>query len=101
MAPPKHEIITFKVESSLAQAIRLLPNRSAFIRGAILTALDNACPLCQGTGILTPEQKRHWAAFAEHHRLTQCAECDAVYLECEADEPATGGGARPARGERA
>jgi hypothetical protein len=90
MAAPKHEIITFKVESSLAQAIRLLPNRSAFIRGAILTALDNACPLCQGTGTLTPEQKRHWGDFAEHHRLTHCAQCDAVYLECERDKPARG-----------
>jgi len=91
MASPKHEIITFKVEASLAEAIRLLPNRSAFIRGAVLTALDHACPLCQGTGILTPEQKRHWGAFAEHHRVTHCEQCDAVYLECEAHKSSEGG----------
>ena len=90
MAAPKHEIITFKVEASLAQAIRLLPNRSAFIRGAVLTALDNACPLCQGTGILTPEQKRHWGAFAAHHHIRQCTKCDAVYLECEAEKTPKG-----------
>jgi hypothetical protein len=92
MGAPKHEIITFKVEASLAEAIRRLPNRSAFIRSAILTALDHACPLCQGTGILTPEQKRHWGTFAEHHRVTQCEDCDAVYLECVVGEV-------PGRGE--
>lgn len=88
MASPKHEVITFKVERSLAAAIRLLPNRSSFIRSAILAALEHACPLCQGTGILSPEQKRHWGAFAEHHRVTQCRDCDAVYLECDAKDTA-------------
>jgi hypothetical protein len=67
MSSHKDEVITFKAEASLAEAIRNLPNRSAFIRAAILSALDHACPLCQGTGIMTPEQKRHWDTFSETH----------------------------------
>jgi len=87
MGAPKDEIITFKVGPALAEAIRHLPNRSEFIRSAVLSALEHACPLCQGTGILTPEQKRHWTAFARHHRVTQCRECDAVYLQCTTRAP--------------
>jgi len=53
-------VISFKVDAALAEEIRQLPNRSDFIRKAILAAMENTCPLCQGTGIITPEQKPHW-----------------------------------------
>ena len=82
MSVAKDEVITFKAGASLAGAIRRLPNRSEFIRAAILSAMEHACPLCQGTGILTPEQKKHWDTFARHHSVKQCRQCDAVYLEC-------------------
>ncbi len=62
--PKKQEIITFKVDESLSEAMRGIQNRSEFIRAAILTALDSTCPLCKGSGILTPEQRRHWDSFA-------------------------------------
>jgi hypothetical protein len=87
MGSHKDEVITFKAEASLAEAIRNLPNRSAFIRAAILSALDHACPLCQGTGIMTPEQKRHWDAFSETHQIDHCRECDAVHLVCSSEDP--------------
>ena len=82
MVRNKDEVITFKVGSALARTIRQLPNRSVFIRTAILSALDHACPLCQGTGILTPEQKKHWDGFARDHAVKHCRECDALYLTC-------------------
>jgi len=64
MAKHKDEIVTFKADRSLLEAMRGIPNRSAFIRQAILAALDSACPLCRGTGVLTPDQRRHWAEAA-------------------------------------
>jgi hypothetical protein len=76
------EVISFKVESSLAAVIRRLPNRSQFIRAAVLSALEHTCPLCQGTGILTPEQQAHWQEFAEHHSVAECAACGHPYLVC-------------------
>ena len=76
------EVITFKVESSLAEVIRRLPNRSQFIRSAVLSALEHTCPLCQGTGILTPEQQEHWNEFSEHHSVRACATCGQPYLVC-------------------
>ena len=80
----KDEVITFKVESQLAEILRRLPNRSEFIRSAILNSLDHVCPLCQGSGILSPDQQRHWREFAEHHGIRECKECGSVVLVCDA-----------------
>ena len=85
MAPKlKEQIITFKVDGSLAEAMDGIPNRSQFIRAAILAALDSICPLCKGTGILTPDQRKHWDAFSDSHTITKCDDCDAVYVVCKA-----------------
>ncbi len=83
MRSPKTDLITFKVEHSLAELIDCLPNKSEYIRNALLVALSNTCPLCQGTGVLTPGQVEHWKHFTEHHRIERCTDCQAVYLSCE------------------
>jgi hypothetical protein len=83
MGNPKTDLITFKVEHSLALLIDRMPNKSEFIRNALLTALSSACPVCQGTGVLTPEQLEHWKGFMEHHKVERCSDCKAVYLSCE------------------
>ena len=82
--PRKHEIVTFKADGPLLEAMNGIHNRSEFIRAAILSALDSGCPLCKGTGILTPDQRKHWVEFAEHHALAECEDCHALYLVCEA-----------------
>jgi len=86
MSKPKQEIITFKVDTSLAEMMKSVPNRSAFIRDAILAALDNTCPLCQGAGFLSPDQKRHWQKFSEHHELAECDDCHELHLICDHGE---------------
>ncbi|HWR13005.1 MAG TPA: CopG family transcriptional regulator [Rectinemataceae bacterium] len=83
MGNPKTDLITFKVEHSLAELIDRLPNKSEFIRNALLAAFSNTCPLCQGTGVLTPGQLEHWKRFTEHHHVERCPECSSVYLSCE------------------
>ena len=82
----KEEIITFKVDDALAQAMQGIPNRSEFIRSAILAALDSDCPLCKGTGILTLDQRRHWDAFARQHSIKECGTCHAYHLVCEREQ---------------
>jgi len=78
----KQTILTFKVNEDLMEVIKDIPNRSEFIRSAIMTALDNACPLCNGTGILTPKQKEHWEDFLENHTLKRCEDCQEIFIEC-------------------
>ena len=82
----KQEVITFKVDDALCNAMQGIPNRSEFIRSAILSALDSVCPLCKGTGILTPDERSHWDSFAKKHSFEECDDCHAVHLVCEAGE---------------
>ncbi|MBN2255090.1 MAG: CopG family transcriptional regulator [Deltaproteobacteria bacterium] len=78
----KREIITFKVDESLHAIIKDIPNRSEFIRSAIIEALGSTCPLCNGSGMLSREQKRHWDEFAADHRIVRCDECQEQVLVC-------------------
>jgi hypothetical protein len=78
----KTEIITFKVDDALLGAMEGIPNRSEFIRFAVLQALDSACPLCKGTGIMTPNQKSHWDSFAADHPIKECEDCHELHLIC-------------------
>jgi len=85
----KQEIISFKADQQLVEALNRIPNRSEFIRNAILSSMQNICPLCQGTGLLTPNQMSHWKEFEAHHKIVKCEECDEVYLECDNTEKET------------
>ncbi len=85
MKKQKQEIITFKVPESLRDAMKGIPNRSEFIRHAVLAALDSICPLCRGAGVLLPHQKIHWEQFARNHKLEECEACHAVHLVCSRD----------------
>lgn len=85
----KQEVITFKVDEDLLKKIRDIPNRSEFIRNAIIGALGSLCPLCNGTGVLNPNQKRHWEDFAIHHSIKKCNGCDEHFLVCLNSEQET------------
>jgi len=81
---PRLGVVTFKAGPTLMEALRGIPNRSAFIRDSILAALETTCPLCRGVGFLTPDQKRHWESFARDHRVEECGDCHALHLVCGA-----------------
>ena len=97
MGRPKAEIVTFKADESLVSALQGVPNRSEFIRGAIQAALDGACPLCMGTGTLTPDQKAHWEQFAQAHSVVECSECHGRYLVCDRGKGRSGAPSRTRR----
>jgi K+-sensing histidine kinase KdpD len=78
----KREIVTFKADESLLAALDHVPNRSEFIRNAVMAALENTCPLCNGTGVLTPNQQKHWQQFASRHAVEKCNKCHESYLVC-------------------
>lgn len=83
----KGEVITFKVDETLADALAGISNRSDFIRSAILSALGNVCPLCNGTGTLSASQRHHWDEFSRQHHVHVCDECNEAYLVCEHEKP--------------
>ena len=83
MGKQKHEVITFKVDDTLGSVLRNIPNRSKFIRNAVLRALENVCPLCLGSGILNADQKEHWDSFIHHHTIKKCGDCESMYIQCD------------------
>ena len=78
----KQDTITFKVDEDLMEIMRDVPNRSEFIRRAIINALGTVCPLCNGSGMLTPNQRRHWEDFATAHSIERCSKCNENVLVC-------------------
>ncbi len=86
MSQAHNHVVTFKADDALLEALNGVPNRSEFIRSAIVAALDGACPLCKGTGILTPSQREHWEQFAKTHHVRECDDCHALHLVCLEDE---------------
>ena len=42
--------VTFRVDPSLADALRELPNQTAFVERVLREALGRTCPMCAGTG---------------------------------------------------
>jgi metal-responsive CopG/Arc/MetJ family transcriptional regulator len=86
MGSTKQATITFKVDEALAEELRKVPNRSEFIRAAILAAMESTCPLCQGTGFLSVAQHKHWDEFTAHHELRECDDCSELHLVCDREE---------------
>lgn len=83
MSAVKSDIISFKADSALMAALKGVPNRSEFIRSAVLAALENACPVCGGSGVLSVEQRHHFDRFLDDHSLKECEECHETHLVCE------------------
>lgn len=78
----KSAVITFKAEDELLSALENVPNKSQFIRAAVLNALESTCPLCGGAGFLNERQLKHWKSFAREHTLHRCSRCDGLAIEC-------------------
>lgn len=50
--PHRETMVTIRVDQCLADMLKSIPNRSAFIRDAIREALARQCPVCGGAGFL-------------------------------------------------
>jgi hypothetical protein len=48
----RETVVTIRVDGHLAGILENLPNRSAFIRDAIIHALARQCPSCGGAGVV-------------------------------------------------
>jgi hypothetical protein len=71
----KTEIVAFKVEEELAEFLNKLPNKSAFIRKAIVAQLGMACPLCQGSGTVPRGLHAHFSPVLAKNNTRQCDKC--------------------------
>jgi hypothetical protein len=76
-APKKEAVVAFKVEKELADILDKLPNKSDFIRKAIVAQLSMACPLCHGSGVLPKALHDYYAPLVDklRPRPQPCASC--------------------------
>jgi hypothetical protein len=74
----KKQIVAFKVEDHLADFLDALPNKSEFIRKAILAQFGMTCPLCTGTGVVDKGIHNHYEPVIAQHRTHPCEKCRAA-----------------------
>ncbi len=72
---PKTAVVAFKVEAELAEFLDKLPNKSAFIREAIAAQLKMACPLCNGSGVVSRGVHNHYASLLPQLNSRECDGC--------------------------
>src|SRR6202163_2029389 len=72
---PKTEVVAFKVEEERAALLNKLPNKSAFIRKAIVAQLGMACPLCNGKGVVPKGVHDHYAPLLGKLNHRHCDGC--------------------------
>jgi hypothetical protein len=73
--PAKPAVVAFKVEEALAELLDKLPNKSAFIRKAIIAQLGMACPLCNGSGVVARGLHDHYTALLGRLNSKACDNC--------------------------
>jgi hypothetical protein len=73
--PQKSQIVAFKVEPELADFLDKLPNKSEFIRKAILAQFAMNCPLCTGTGVVEKGIHDHFEPVISEHNARPCEKC--------------------------
>jgi hypothetical protein len=76
------ESVSFKAGPELTRFLRNIPNRSKFIRTTLMAAFGHICPLCQGRGVLGPEEVERWQA------LTKSGETPSGQVPSTEDRPA-------------
>ena len=82
----KKNIVAFKVEDDLAEFLNNLPNKSDFIRKAILAQFGMTCPLCTGSGVVPRGVHDHYKPVLESHTKRPCEKCKtAVEVPANAD----------------
>ncbi|MFO0824118.1 MAG: hypothetical protein U0792_13560 [Gemmataceae bacterium] len=71
----KKHIVAFKVEDDLADFLDKLPNKSEFIRKAILAQFGMTCPLCSGTGVVDKGIHDHFVPVIDVNLKRPCEKC--------------------------
>ena len=91
----KSQIVAFKVEEELAEFLDKLPNKSEFIRKAILAQFKMTCPLCVGSGVVARGLHDHYKPVIAANNTRPCDKC-----KTPVTIPTTGDASPPAEQKR-
>ncbi|MEI6234014.1 MAG: hypothetical protein WCT04_13240 [Planctomycetota bacterium] len=71
----KQRIVTFKLEEEFAGFLDTLPNKSEFIRKALLAALMEPCPVCNGKGSVPRSLRADLQKIFAEREFVPCSQC--------------------------
>ena len=71
----KQRVVTFKVEDDVASFLDAMPNKSEFIRKALLAALLEPCPVCHGKGSVPRSLRRDLEIIFGGEKFIPCSFC--------------------------
>ena len=71
----KQRIVTFKVEDEFASFLDSMPNKSEFIRKALLAALMEPCPVCNGKGSVPRSLRADLQKIFAEREFVPCSHC--------------------------
>src|SRR5690349_20488036 len=79
MSQSKQTVVSFRVDQHLAEILNQLPDKSTFIREAIMRRFHTSCPFCQGRGVL-PKVIAEWiSAQVPEFKTSECTCCHYLY----------------------
>ncbi|MCY3021538.1 MAG: hypothetical protein NTW87_21195 [Planctomycetota bacterium] len=67
--------MTFKVAADVAAFLDGMPNKSDFIRKALLSALLEPCPVCHGKGSVPRSLRLDLQRLFQKHQFVPCSFC--------------------------
>ncbi|GMV96903.1 MAG: hypothetical protein AMXMBFR83_12630 [Phycisphaerae bacterium] len=82
MAQHKQTVVSFRVDRHLAELLDALPDKSTFIRDAIMQRFYTVCPCCDGRGVL-PKLIADW--LASQLPDFEAVECTCCHYQYPAD----------------
>jgi len=85
MPRKKSVVVTFRVDAHLAEALDQLPDRSAFIRDAILARFHDTCPACGGEGRVHCDAGAWLRGVFEKEGARPCSCCATVFVPADPD----------------
>jgi hypothetical protein len=88
MSKNKSVIVTFRVDAHLAEALERIPDKSGFIREALVNRLHEPCPACNGAGRVDCDAAKWLARVLLEKGARNCDCCGTAFAP-----------AKPARGE--
>src|SRR5258708_25072062 len=71
----KQRVMTFKVEEDVAAFLDQMPNKSDFIRKALLAAFLEPCPVCNGKGSVPRGLRRDLEVIFSKEQFVPCSFC--------------------------
>jgi hypothetical protein len=72
-------VFAFRADPEMVKLLSAMPNASDFIRKAISRSIEEPCPVCVGSGLVSPGFRDQLERLGGHFLLRRCSCCATEY----------------------